>query len=408
MENIIANNLGKKYKRYSTRWARLAELITRERYSKHEDHWVLRGVSFKTNSGEALGVIGQNGAGKSTLLKILTGTTKPTEGKIQIEGRVAALLELGMGFHSEFTGRQNAVMTCKMAGLNSEQIRSSLPKIEDFSELGVYMDQPLRVYSSGMQMRLAFSAATVIRPDILIIDEALSVGDAYFQIKCINRIRDFKQQGTTILFVSHDPNSVKTLCDRAILIDKGILLRNDNPDVVLDYYNGLIAKKREDEEIRQIEEKFGITSTRSGTGEAIIESVEMLDENNKSLRAFRIGENIKIKLTVRFKRENENPTIGIAIRDRLGNDVFGTNTYHMRAQNFCVNSGETIEIIFCLALNLGRGNYFLTAAVHTQDTHIDNNFDWWEKCLAFQVIPNNSFFFLGTAALPVDVEIRKL
>jgi len=296
-------------------------------------------------------------------------------------------------------------MTCKVAGLNSVQIRSSLPKIEAFSELGDYMDQPLRVYSSGMQMRLAFSAATALRPDILIVDEALAVGDAYFQHKCINRIRRFKKQGTTLLFVSHDPGAVKTLCERALLFDEGIMIRDGRPESVLDYYNAMIAKKRQDEEIQQIESEFGRTSTRSGTGGANIQNVEMIDEQNNSSRAFRVGDKAKIKVCVLFNSYIDNPTVGIAIRDRLGNDVFGTNTYHMNANKGKFSPGDAIDVIFKLPLNLGCGNYSLCAAVHSNDTHLEDNYDWWDQCLVFQVIPDNSFQFIGTTALPVEVEI---
>ena len=405
MGNIIVSNIGKKYKRYRNQWARLAELVMREKYMMHEERWALRGVTFRINSGEAVGIVGQNGAGKSTLLKILTGTAKPTEGEIQIEGRVAALLELGMGFHPEFTGRENAIMNCKISGLNNEQIRSSIPNIVEFSELGDYMDQPLRVYSSGMQMRLAFSAATAFRPDILIIDEALAVGDAYFQHKCINRIRNFKNNGTTLLFVSHDPAAVKTLCKRAILFDEGVLLRDGASEYVLDYYNGMIAKKSKDEEIRQIETEFGRTSTRSGKGEAVIQRVEMTDNQNEYSRAFRIGDRAQIKVFVSFSSHIEDPTVGIAIRDRLGNDVFGTNTYHMKANKGKYSPGDSMEVIFKIQLNLGRGNYSLCTAVHSHDTHLIDNYDWWDQSLVFQVIPDNSDRFIGTSALPVDVEI---
>jgi len=193
LKNILeTKNLSKKYKRYPNQWSRFAEWLTAGRYRTHEERWALRGVSFEVDAGEAVGIIGQNGAGKSTLLKILTRTTKPSKGNIKIGGRVSALLELGMGFHPDFTGRENAIMACRMAGLNREQIEQLLPAIASFSELGDYLDQPMRVYSTGMQMRLAFSASTVVRPEILILDEVLAVGDAYFSHKCVNRIRTFK------------------------------------------------------------------------------------------------------------------------------------------------------------------------------------------------------------------------
>jgi len=407
MEEILVNNIGKKYKRFPNHWARLAEYFTGGHYCGHKAQWALKGVSFHVHPGEALGIIGQNGAGKSTLLKILTGTTLATEGTIKIDGRVAALLELGIGFHHEFNGIENAIMSCQTLGLNREEAEKILPKIEKFSELGDYMDQPLRVYSTGMQMRLAFSTATAVRPDILIVDEALSVGDAYFQHKCMKRIRSFKKQGTTLLFVSHDPGAVKSLCDRAILLDMGRIILDGAPDTVLDYYNGLIAKKSKDDEIRQVETELGRTITRSGSGEAHVLNVEMLDENGQPARAFMVGDTAKIRCHIAFQASIENPTFGILFRDRLGNDVFGTNTYHLNTANRSYNAGESIIANFTIQLNLGQGNYSLCVAVHSGGTHLEDSYDWWDQCLVFQVIPNNSFQFIGLAALPVEVEIQK-
>ncbi len=208
---IRVHNLGKKYKRYSSRWARLSEWLSMGKHQAHTATWVLRNLSFEVERGAALGIIGVNGAGKSTLLKLLTRTSVPNEGSIEIQGRVAALLELGMGFHQDFSGRINALMTCQMMGYSSEEAHELIEDIREFSELGDYLDQPVRVYSTGMQVRLAFSAATVTQPEILIVDEALSVGDAYFQHKCISRIREYRDRGTTLLFVSHDPGGGEVL-----------------------------------------------------------------------------------------------------------------------------------------------------------------------------------------------------
>ncbi len=407
MNAIEAINLGKKYKRYPNQWSRFAEWIGGKRFIKHETRWALRGISFKIKQGEAVGIIGENGAGKSTLLKILTGTTIPNDGNCKVAGRVSALLELGMGFHPDFTGRENAIMACRMAGINKENIKDLLMKIEKYSELGDYMDQPLRVYSTGMQMRLAFSSVTVVRPDILIIDEALSVGDAYFSHKCIQRIRSFMKMGTTLVFVSHDHGAVKTLCDRAILIDKGLLIRDGSPDAVLDYYNALIAKKTKDQKIKQIENEFGKTITRSGNGRASIIDVEMKDQGGHQARAFQVGDITSIQCKISCKIALENPTVGILIRDRLGNDVFGTNTYHLKVEEQCYAPGENIEVTFTLPLNLGCGTYSLCVAIHSHDTHLENNYDWWDQCLVFQVIPSNSFSFIGIASLPVEIAINR-
>lgn len=408
MSAIIVENLGKKYKRFPNHWARLLEIISAGRFCAHRERWALRELTFFIPPGEALGIIGQNGSGKSTLLKLLTGTTLPSEGSFELSGRIAALLELGLGFHGEFTGRENAKMACRILGLDREQSDQLLPEIISFSELGDYIDQPLRVYSTGMQMRLAFSAATALRPEILIVDEALAVGDAYFQHKCMKKIRSFKEKGTTLLFVSHDPGSVKSLCNRAILLDKGRMIRDGSPDTVFDYYNGMIAKKNKDEEIKQMESEYGRVTTRSGTGQARFIGVEMLDDNDQPARAFRVGDAAKICVKIKFHDSLENPTVGFIIKDRLGNDVFGTNTYHLNVDKRAYHPGDQIKVTFDMKLQIGRGNYSICVAVHTGYEHIENNFDWWDQCLVFQVIPNNSYSFVGCAALPVTAEIRDL
>ena len=262
-------NLGKAYKRYPSRWARLAEWLRPGAPVRHELLWVLRGLDLRVPQGQALGIIGRNGAGKSTLLKMVTGTSTPTEGSVQMRGRVAALLELGMGFHPDFTGRQNAVIAAQLLGLSDAEIAAALPGIEAFAEIGHYIDEPVRTYSSGMQVRLAFSVATALRPDVLIVDEALAVGDVYFQHKCYGRIREFRAAGTTLLFVSHDPGAIKSLCDRAVLLDAGRIVADDVPDQVLDLYNALVAE-RENSTFEAVAAPVGErgVGVRSGDGRA--------------------------------------------------------------------------------------------------------------------------------------------
>jgi len=404
---IEARHVTKRYKRYPSQWARLWEWLTLGRRVTHQPRLALQDVSFDVRRRESIGIIGQNGAGKSTLLKILTGTAQPTEGRVRIGGRVSALLELGLGFHPDFSGRTNALMTCQMMGLSRAESERLLPEIEAFSELSDYMDQPMRVYSTGMQVRLAFSAATAVRPEILVVDEALSVGDTYFQHKCMQRIRAFKEKGTTLLFVSHDPAAVKSLCERALLLDQGRLVRDGEPDELLDYYNALVARQQHEEEIRQVENDFGRRSTRSGSGHACIETVELLDQQGKPARAFRVGEKVRLKLLVAFRRAVADPTVGFIIRDRLGNDVFGTNTRHLKAVPGDFAAGEALEVDFGVTLNLGKGHYSISVAVHQGFRHVENSLDWWDHCLVFQVVPGGEAAFVGTAALPISVETKR-
>lgn len=401
MGYLRIQNLGKVYKRYPHNRARLWEWLQPSR-QRHIEHWALRGVSFEVHPGESVGFIGNNGAGKSTLLKIIVGTTHPNEGHVELGGRIAALLELGMGFHPEFTGRQNAYMSGQILGHTGSQITQLMPEIEAFAEIGDYLDQPLRTYSSGMIVRLAFSVATAVRPEILIVDEALSVGDAYFQHKSFERIRQFRDAGTTLLFVSHSPGAVKSLCSRAILLDRGLLIRDGEPDTILDYYNAIIAKQEADQQIREVESDARKSVIRSGSRAAVIEFVDMLDARH-SVRAVRVGDLARFRLDVAIREDLAELTVGLLIRDRLGNDVFGTNTWHLGASRRDMTAGERVRVEFEFpALNLGIGNYSVSFALHSGDNHLANNYDWWNQALVFQVIPGSGPLALGVSYLSVS------
>jgi lipopolysaccharide transport system ATP-binding protein len=316
-----------------------------------------------------------------------------------------AALELGLGFHPDFTGRQNLFTSGALLGLGAAQIERLVPEIEDFAEIGPYLDDPVRTYSSGMQLRLAFSLATAVRPDVLLIDEALAVGDAYFQQKCMMRIRQFRKEGTTLLLVSHDPVAVKSLCDRAVLLDQGLLVREGPPDGVLDYYNAIIAKQHADYEIRQGEELGGgKVSTRSGDGRAVIERVELSDESGPT-RAFRVGAAMRIEVHGRTEKPIEDLTVGISIRDRVGNEIFGTNTRHLGFERSAVGPCTAFRADFRLPLNLGIGHYTVTVALHAGVVHLEGNYDWWDQIRAFQVLPGNETPFVGSCHLPVAVRL---
>ncbi len=403
MGYLRVNHIGKAFKRYARKSGRLAEWIGLGNH--HELKWVLRDITFDVEPGESVGIVGVNGAGKSTLLKIIAGTTKPTTGSVETGGRISALLELGMGFHPEFTGRQNAYMGAQLHGMSLGEVDEKIKGIEDFAEIGDYFDQPVRTYSSGMQVRLAFSVATCARPEILIVDEALSVGDTYFQHKSFDRIRKFRDAGTTLLFVSHSPGAIKTLCDRAILLDQGGIQRDDAPDAVLDYYNAVIATQRNNYEIQQAEQFSRGKVTRSGNGEVTIESVELLADG-QPIRAFRSGDSAVIRISARCYRPVEELTAGILIRDRLGNDVFGTNSYHHGVSRKKLQPEEMVTFEFMFpVLNLGMGSYSLTTALHSRDTHIKNNYDWWDRSLVFQVVPGETKLSIGVCNFPVRVSL---
>jgi lipopolysaccharide transport system ATP-binding protein len=404
MGSISVKQLGKAYKQYDSRWGRLAEWITPGEGTRHRVKWVLQDINFQLAPGEAVGIIGINGAGKSTLLKLITGTTQPTTGSVTMTGRVAALLELGMGFHPDFTGRQNAYMAGQLIGLTVEEITAMMPQIEQFAEIGDYIDQPVRVYSSGMQMRLAFSVATVKRPDVLIIDEALSVGDAFFQHKSFDRIREFQQMGTTLLIVSHDRAAIQSICDRAILLDRGGIAKQGSPQEVMDYYNALIAE-RDNATVAQVVTPTGQVQTTSGTGAATVLSVALHDETGAALEVVNVGTPVMLRVQVRINAAVPRLVLGYMIKDRLGQQMFGTNTHHMHAPLTDLAAGEIVEYRFHFPLNLGAGSYSITTALTSSDTHLADNYEWRDLAALFMVMNMNRNVFVGTSWLEPTVEI---
>lgn len=402
MGSITVSNLGKAYKQYPTRWARLAEWVDPRNQPRHHLHWVLRDINFSVQPGEAVGIIGINGAGKSTLLKLITGTTQPTTGSVHMTGRVAAMLELGMGFHPDFTGRQNAIMAGQLLGIGNEDIARLMPEIESFAEIGDYIDQPVRVYSSGMQMRLAFSVATAIRPDILIVDEALSVGDAYFQHKSFDRIREFRKQGTTLLIVSHDKGAIQSICDRAILLNRGNLAMEGEPEPVMDFYNALLAD-HQNQTVKQGSTVDGKIQTISGTGEVTLTDIALLDSSGQSLEIVAVGQAVSLRVIATCNAQVEDLVVGYMIKDRLGQPVFGTNTYHHKRTLKNLRGDEIIEFNFDFQANLGPGTYSLAIALHADDTHVGKNYEWRDRALVFNMINIDKDEFVGVAWIPPKV-----
>lgn len=405
MGSITVTGLGKAYKQYPTRWSRLLEWANLGGKTHHKLHWVLRDINFEVKPGEAVGIIGVNGAGKSTLLKMITGTTQPTAGSVQVSGRVAALLELGMGFHPDFTGRQNVYMAGQLAGFSADEISALMPEIEAFAEIGDYIEQPVRVYSSGMQVRLAFSVATMMRPDILIVDEALAVGDSYFQHKCTERIRSFLSEGTTLLFVSHSPDAIKSLCNRAIMLANGTLAPQGAPDEVIDYYNALIAKRTNQYHINVEKGLDGRARTRSGNGNTIIIAADILAAG-VSTRVIQSAKQIDIGITAKVVRSVDGVSAGVLIRDRLGNDIWGTNSNLHGIEIESLKQGDVLKFNFSIPnFYIAPGSYSLSAALHSGRDHLADNFDWVDRLLTFDVILGEAAPCAGVCSLPVKVSV---
>jgi lipopolysaccharide transport system ATP-binding protein len=400
---LEVKNLSKSFKEYSSEWARVLSWFGFGFKPKVEHH-ILKNINFSISSGEAIGIVGQNGAGKSTLLKIITGTLKASGGTINVNGRISAILELGMGFNPDLTGRQNSYHSMGMMGYSIEQIDAVIDELEDFAEIGKYFDQPVRTYSSGMQLRVAFGVVTAYRPEILIIDEALSVGDAYFQHKSLNRVREFQKQGTTLLLVSHDKGAIQAICDRAILLEKGSIIKDGNPEEVMDFYNALIAEK-ENSTVKQVVKEDGKVQTISGSGEVIVMELNIYNNKLDKIDNISVGEEVSLKIKIKSILEASSVVVGYMIKDRLGQPIFGTNTFHHKKTIYNTKKDDEFEIIFSFPMNLGVGSYSIAVAIHADDTHIRSNYEWKDNALIFTVINRSKENFVGSSWIEQKVEI---
>jgi len=376
---ISLNNVSKCYKRYSHPVDRLKELLLPGK-SHAENFWALQNINLKVAKGETLGIIGQNGSGKSTLLQIIAGTLTPTTGEVWVNGRVSALLELGSGFNPEFTGRQNVFFNGQILGLSREEVEAKFDQIAAFAEIGDFIEQPIKSYSSGMFVRLAFAVAVSVNPEILIVDEALSVGDIYFQQKCFERIRELKQLGTTLLFVSHDSGAVYKLCRRAILMELGKVVLDEKPRQVLDLYEAKLLKKRdtysEAVEIQKIPESNSSLPLKSESSssrkvadilinlpEVSVKFIKLLNESDQEIESIISEELLQLCIGLLFSDTFEDPHIGFKIRDRTGSVIFETNTFCMEQRVGKVVSGTLLEIRFRFHVPLIEGEYTVTVGV---------------------------------------------
>lgn len=406
--HLQVDGLGKAYRRWQSEILRAASWFGVP-VRPSEEHWVLRGVSFSIEPGQAVGVIGQNGAGKSTLLKLITGTAKATEGTVFGTGRVAAILELGMGFAPDLTGRQNVFHSAGLMGYSHEQISGAMQEIEDFAEIGEYFDQPVRTYSSGMQVRVAFSVATAFRPDLLIVDEALSVGDSYFQHKSFDRIRQFRQQGISIMLVTHSMADVRSLCDRVIMLEKGRVVKDGPPDEVVDFYNAMVAK-RENEKltVEQRREKNGWLMTRSGTGQAVVANLSLHDAGSgEELVVARVGQRLELRLDAHVRAELPRLVLGFMIRDKQGHVIWGTNTWHTEQIEEDVAAGTRVAYRLVFDCTLGPGSYSVSPALVSADTHLSDNFEWVDNLLVFDVINADKPVFIGSSWLDASFSVSR-
>lgn len=394
---VLAQNISKLYRLYPRPSDRLRELLPGSK-PHHADFWALKDIGFEVEKGETLSLVGPNGCGKSTLLQIVAGILQPTTGRVVTRGRIAALLELGAGFNPEFSGRENVYLNGEIMGLSRAEIDRAMPSIESFAEIGEFMQRPVKEYSSGMYVRLAFSTAIHVEPEILIVDEALAVGDAVFANRCVRKFEELRARKITVLFVSHDLGLVKALSDRAILLLNGRIEAHGTPNDVINRYIGLVLERQQ---ARNKQEDLVSASFRHGDGASEIVSVRILNAVGEAVTAIASGEAITIRVRSRFHAAKRDPMVGILLRTRIGMDVYGTNTRIEQIPLGEMAAGDELEIDFHLDCWLTPQQYTLTVA--TQDADGSSQ-DWLDDAIAFEVIDQRAA--AGVANLRAKIQWR--
>ncbi len=422
MPAILVANLSKIYRIYDRPRDKLLEILGFGRRTLFREFWALRDITFDLDAGHTLGIIGRNGSGKSTLLQILAGIMRQTRGDCFVEGKVSALLELGSGFNPEFTGRENVFMNGAILGLDTRQMQERFESVARFAEIGDFMEQPVKTYSSGMFMRLAFAVAVNVDPDILLVDEALSVGDLIFQHRCIHRMNQLRASGKTIVFVTHDLGAVTKWCDRALLLDDGNLLEDGKPDLVVQKYRALMFERErryewadgppvpveESEDLVVAKDVPVATSIpnidhRFGSGEATLLGVELINKKGEPARDVVGGQTIIIRVSARFNTDVQQPILGYTLRDRLGIEISACNTSYAGRSLPAALKGDIFTSDFQISFpHLAAGSYSVSPAVAKGTTLKHDMCDWIDNALVFSLESSELIYGM----LRMDVQVK--
>jgi len=394
MNSVLIENLSKDYHGFSKPWKRILAGLSFGYLGIDSKFTAIDSLNLKVSPGEILGIIGRNGAGKSTLLKLITGVIQKDKGTLQVNGSVRALLELSVGFNPELSGEENVFFNGLVWGYKPKEIKSLSDTIFSFAELEEFRYTPLKNYSSGMAMRLGFSLATAKRPDILIVDEALAVGDASFQQKCLKRIREFSALGTSILVVSHDLGLVSYFCTRALLLDKGKLLYEGNPKETIEQYMHVLA---------------GETSPSDSYSSNSIQNlhVSIQNQNGVSSNVFFIGTKVRLRLTFQSDGLIEDVTVGFHIDNEKGIRIFGTNTHHLGDGKRSFQKGKEYQVEFVFPIQFSQGKYTIGVSIHKGESHIEGSYFWRESILEFEVESGKIEKFVGICHIPTEFHIRE-
>jgi len=426
MPAISLEGVSKKYRIYHNRRDRLREALSLGRSKRSHDFWALRDIDLKVEPGVSLGLLGRNGAGKSTLLQVIAGVLHPTAGTVRTEGRISALLQLGAGFNRDFTGRENAIMNGLLLGIERRRMLERMDEIEAFADIGDFMDQPVKNYSSGMRARLGFAVAVNVEPDILLVDETLSVGDGVFRALGIQKMRELQESGATIIFVSHSTRMVKNFCTEAALLQKGGLVAHGDVTETSDYYEALLsnaAAQRVDRESGSIgpsdsdpDDGFEIPSfkvetepasqpLRHGTGEAQIHNVEILDRSGQPTDLVAPDSDMIVRVHLQYAEDVDDGILGIAFRNKTGLEVFATNTHLEKTPIKERRAGDRVVVDFNLKPSLRQGTYSVAAGVsrvRSKDVYLD----WIAVATTFEITrPPGRSAYPGMVHLPTEVTV---
>jgi len=432
-ENVISvKNITKTYRLYNTHADRVKEAFHPLRKKYHRPFNALEEISFDVKRGEPLGIIGRNGSGKSTLLQIICGILQPTSGSVEVDGRISALLELGAGFNPEFTGRENVYINGAILGLKRGEIDDRFDDIARFADIGDFINQPVKTYSSGMYVRLAFAIAINVEPDILVVDEALAVGDIYFQHKCMHRMRELLKGGTTVVFVTHDMTAVKSLCKKAILLHDGSIVKKGGADEVVDeYYRRMVLEeemvslpeKRETDRaagaltesraggVFRRDEEFIVRTAdmRSGTGEVRIQNVQLLDDSGYVVSRCGFSESVTIRVHLEFFSDCDRTNVGFLVRDKNGIEVIGANLF---VEGICLEerrAGDVLAVDFRFRNILRNGTYSVACAAGRSDDRGEYNvttYDWVDNAMVFTAEPRSGRPIHTQVCVPVEIEVK--
>jgi len=399
---LQVESLGKRYELETSPRQRLLHALG---MGRRRGFWALRDASFELERGSAIGIVGRNGGGKSTLLQIIAGTLSPTEGRARVRGRIAALLELGSGFNDDFSGRENAAFGCSLAGMSKAEVRAALPGILDFAGVGAFVDRPIREYSTGMRARLAFAVASSVEPDVLILDEVLSVGDVAFQQRCLSKIRRLQERGVTVLYVSHALDSVKGLCDRGLYLKEGRVAHDGSAAEAVDRFYADVRLANNEQAVG---ESGAGTPERHGTGSARIVRATLVGPDGAPVEGATVGDELRLDVEFRAERTIARPDVAFAVRNDAGTYVFGTAAADELVTLEPMAPGETRTVSFAFGCMVRAGGYGITVTLTDLPAERDGmgvTLDHAEPALTLDVRTEHARPVKYLAHVPVSVRV---